>query len=355
MKGRLEAARRAFARKGCEAFLITKEANWRYLVGFRGDYGHLAVTPTRAVLVTVGNYIEEAAQTVTEAEVVGDSIPAYGPLRDLLAAEGITKLAFEADGMMVADLHRLERRLEGVQLVPTERLVEEIRAVKDTGEVEAIRRANAIADLAMKETLPTLAEGTSERQFALELEWRMREMGSEGVAFPTIALSGPRGSLPHGVPGERTVRRGEFFTVDWGAVWDGYHSDCTRTFAVGDVDGKARSMYDAVGAALRAATEAARAGVHVADVDAAARDVLTERGLGRYFVHSVGHGVGLEIHESPALAPRGTVTLEPGMVVTVEPGVYIPGTGGIRLEDTLLITEDGAEVLTGLPKNLEIL
>jgi len=353
--GRIEAARRAFAKEGCEAFLITKQPDWRYLVGFRGDYGHLVVTPTRAALVTVGNYIEEATRTVTGAEVVGDSVPAYGPLRDLLAAEGVTRLAFEADGMTVADLHRLESRLEGVQLVPTERLVEEIRAVKDAGEVEAIRRAHAIADLAMKETLPILAEGTSERRFALALEVRMRQMGSEGVAFPTIALSGPRGSLPHGVPGERTVRRGEFFTVDWGAVWDGYRSDCTRTFAVGHVDETARSMYDAVGDALLAATEAARPGARVSEVDAAARDLLSERGLGAYFVHGVGHGVGLEIHESPALAPRVRTVLKPGMVVTVEPGVYIPGTGGIRLEDTLLITEDGAEVLTGLPKNLEIL
>jgi Xaa-Pro aminopeptidase len=241
-----------------------------------------------------------------------------------------------------------------LELVPTEQLVERLRAIKDDAEVARIRAACAIADEALAEVLPGLHDAPSERQFALNLEWAMRARGATGTSFDTIIASGPNGSKPHARPTDRAIQSGELVVIDFGCIVDGYCSDMTRTVSVGDPGPDARRVWDVVAASQRAGRDAVRAGVTCASVDRASRAVIEDAGWGPSFAHGTGHGVGLEIHEAPRVSASSDGTLEPGHVVTVEPGVYLPGTGGVRIEDTVVVTSDGATALTEFPKSLVI-
>ncbi|MFD0887693.1 M24 family metallopeptidase, partial [Streptosporangium algeriense] len=273
-----------------------------------------------------------------------------------LAASAAGRIAVEAHHMSVADYFRLggePPRLSG--------LVESVRRVKDEEEIDLIRTACALTDQAFADVLPRLRPGVTEREVARALEIRMIELGADGPAFDSIVASGPNGSIPHHSPSERPLRRGDLVTMDFGAMYGGYHADMTRTVAIGEPAAWQRELYDLVRSAQRAGRHAVRPGALTHEVDAAARDLITAAGHGEYFEHGLGHGVGLEIHEVPFLAPpkpdsdAGHARLEDRVPVTVEPGVYLPGVGGVRIEDTLVTRDVGPELLTRTTKELLVL
>jgi Xaa-Pro aminopeptidase len=309
------------------------------------------------VLVTDGRYEQQsqeqlgAAGVAARVEIARTQDAQRHALTEATAALG--RLGLEAHGVTWAEQRQYTDWLTP-ELVPTEHLVEDLRAVKDPEEVARIHTACSIADEALAVVLPRLAERITERAFALELELAMREGGATGTSFETIVASGPNGAMPHARPTERVVEPGELVVVDFGCVVDGYCSDMTRTVSVGDPGDRARAVWDVVVASQRAGRDAVRAGVACSEVDRASREVIEAAGWADAFAHGTGHGVGLEIHEAPRVASTASGTLEPGHVVTVEPGVYLPGVGGVRIEDTVVVTDGAAQALTAFPKQLVI-
>jgi len=343
---------------GIDALLVTRLPNVRYLTGFTGSAGAVAVTPDRLLLVTDGRYAEQSRAQL-EAAGVDATVVIGATQADQLAAvaevvAGHDRLGVEADGVTWAQQRDLAGRFGAHELVATRDLVEAVRRVKEPAEVARIRAACAIADGALHELLPGLAAGPTEREFALDLEFAMRRRGATKVSFDPIVAAGPNGALPHARPSDRPIGRGELVVIDFGCVVDGYCSDMTRTVSVGDPGPDAVRLWEAVRESQRRGCAAVAPGVACATVDGASRGVLDDAGLGEYFVHSTGHGVGLEIHESPRVARTTTDSLAVGFVVTVEPGVYLPGVGGVRIEDTLVVTADGAEPLTEFPIQLAV-
>lgn len=347
MKERIAACRRRLAEAGVEALLVTSAVNRRYLSGFRGSAGYLLIGPLRATLFTDGRYQESAPREVfPPIEVVVHGRPAERWLSEWLRQEGIGRLGFEAEALSFKDYETYRQAFAPTELVPLVGVVQALRQVKAAQEIEALQRAAAITEDSLAAVLPTLQLGITERELALALEWEMRRRGADGVAFPLIVAFGPNSALPHAVPGTRRLAPHDLVIFDVGAVWDGYHADLTRTYVAGAFREESRRMYDVVLAAEEAALEVVQAGRPAAAVDRAARAVIEAAGFGAHFVHSTGHGVGLEIHEAPHLTATSTETLEEGMVVTVEPGIYLPGFGGVRIEDTVVVRPEGAEVLT---------
>lgn len=347
---RLERLRAALAEASLDGLIITDASNWHYFSGFTGDAGALLVAREQVVLVTDSRYVEVAGQEAPLARIVQHGASLEETLQREIAALGGGRWGFEADSLTVARRARLSD--PEVELVPTEGIGAGLRSVKDAEEVAAIRHACAIADQALGEAFLRLQPGVREDELAFWLEQRMRELGAEGKGFGLIVASGPRGSLPHGAASDRVVQAGELVTFDIGCRVQGYHSDITRTFAVGRVPDELRRMHDIVLQAQLAGVARIRPGVLGREVDQAARGVIEAAGYGERFGHSTGHGVGLEVHEQPRISRLGDRALEPGMVITVEPGIYVPGLGGVRIEDTVLVTETGPEVLTPSPKEL---
>ena len=271
---------------------------------------------------------------------------------DAAATAKVTRLGLEAQSVTWAQQQRWAAELFAAgELVATHGVVEELRLVKDVGEAARIRAACAIADAALARVRSRLADRPTEVEFGLELDATMRSLGAADVSFETIVASGPNGAKPHHHPSSRRIEDGDLVVIDFGALVDGYHSDMTRTVAVGDVGEERRRMLDVVLASQQAGVEAVGPGVTAADVDAVCRSVIDESGWGEAFLHSTGHGVGLDIHEEPRVSGRSTATLVAGHVVTVEPGVYLPELGGVRIEDTLLVTDGGCDRLTLAPKD----
>ena len=353
---RIGRLRDKFAEAGVDALLVTKLANVRYLTGFTGSAGLLLVTAEDALFVTDGRYGErsrdELGRAGTAARVeVGLTAAAQ---RELIV-QGLSsgaRLGLEAHSVTWAQQRDYAGAFADHELVPAGPLVEGLRRVKDAGEVDRIRRACAIADDAFQFLLPRLAEGLTERQFALELEFAMRERGASGNSFDPIVASGPNGSKPHHSPSDRVIGRHELVVCDFGCIVDGYCSDMTRTVSVGDPGDAARHLYDVVFESQQAGRAIVAADVPCADVDRASRTVIADAGWADAFSHSTGHGVGLEIHEDPRVTATGSDTLLLSDVVTVEPGVYLPGVGGVRIEDTVVVGATGAEPLTLTPKDL---
>lgn len=358
-RARADRVRNAVAADGCDAFLVTRLVNIRWMTGFTGSAAMLLVLADDMLLVSDGRYGEQAKQQLGDAGVdaeiaIGLSLAAQ---RDALAAKAktVARLAVEADGITWAQ----QRTFAGewfpdAELVATEGLVDRERQVKDEGEVARIAAAAKIADDALAAVLSLLKERPTERDFALELDSEIRRRGADGTSFDTIVGSGPNGAKPHARPGDRRVEQGDLVVIDFGAKVDGYCSDMTRTFSIGDPSPIAARMLEVVGAAQRAGVAAVAAGVGVRDVDAAARSVIVDAGWGEAFVHPTGHALGLEIHEHPRLASTVDALLVEGNVVTVEPGVYLPEHGGVRIEDTVLVTSDGCQPLTHAPKHTTI-
>ena len=337
-----------------DALLVTSAANVRYLTGFSGSSALLFVTQRDALLITDFRYQTQAAEEVGgHARIVIESQSLWtGLWQNLTQVPQLEVAGFESAHLVHRDFQRL---LEGggrYQWRPTTDLIESLRERKDAGEVEKIRAAIAVAECALDRMLSTVRGGMTERQVAGVLEAALRESGSDGFAFPTIVASGPNAALPHARPTARRVCPGDFLLVDFGAVVDGYCSDITRTFVVGRATEEQREIYEVVRHANERAALALRPGMSGRDADGVARGYIEDRGFGEMFGHSLGHGIGLEVHEAPRLARTAEGLLVQGAVVTVEPGIYRPGWGGVRIEDDVHLSSEGAQVLTRFTREL---
>ncbi|MFQ5777215.1 MAG: M24 family metallopeptidase [Terriglobia bacterium] len=344
---------RRLARRRANITLITHLPNLLYLVGFRGSSGALAVTSRAAVLFTDGRYRLQARREVVGAQV---KVTPQEPLRAAalwLRRVHPARVAYEGHRLTLEQFEQLRALLgAGVELVPGKHWVEKLRAVKDEAEIARIRTAVELAARVLDEVLPYVRPGVRELDLAAEIEYRMKRHGARAPAFDTIVASGPRAALPHGRASAKRLAKNEFVTFDLGAILADYCSDLTRTVYLGTASARVKRVYRAVQDALERARDAVRAGVPAARVDAAARGCLARRGLGRYFVHGTGHGVGLEIHEEPRVGRKVSTRLAPGNVITLEPGVYLPGWGGVRIEDVVVVRRRGAELLTPLSPEL---
>ncbi len=355
--GRIPRLRAKFDNAGIEALLVTRLPNVRYLTGFTGSAAMLLVTGTDALLVTDGRYREQSREQLASsgAPVRVDIGLNQSLQRKALSdfVSDVTQLGLEAHGVTWAQERDFSSEwFVDAVLHATIDLVEDQREVKDQGEVDRIRAACAIADAALAEVLPLLRERPTEREFALRLEFAMRERGAEAMSFEPIVASGPNGAKPHARPSDRPIEPGELVVIDFGCIVEGYCSDMTRTVSVGEPSPERRHMWETVFEAQEAGRCKVAPGVELAAVDNAAREVIVAAGWGDAFAHGTGHGVGLEIHEAPRVAATASGTLAVGHVVTVEPGVYIPGVGGVRIEDTLVVTPEGFVTLTEFPKDL---
>ena len=350
--------RRKLEQDGTEALLVTSLTNVRYLSGFTGSAGMLFVGPGEATLITDGRYESQAGEQIAASGApVSVEVAPGAAQRErtaaLVGAAGIGSLALEAAHISWARQRAFESEwFPGMPLVPTVGLVEELRRVKDPGELDRMAEAARIADEALERVRPRLADGLTEIEFGRLLDYTMRELGASGPSFETIVASGPNGAKPHHRPGTRVIGRDEPVVLDFGAVVDGYCSDMTRTVWVdGVADPEMRRAVSVVLESQAAGVAAVRAGASCASVDAACRKVIGDAGWADRFVHGTGHGVGLDIHEAPSVAATSTDTLVAGHVVTVEPGVYLPGIGGVRIEDTVVVTDDGCRPLTSTAKD----
>jgi Xaa-Pro aminopeptidase len=337
------------AERELDSLLVTEMLDVRYLTGFTGTHGACVITRDDRVFLTDFRYTEQAGDQVAGYDVVQGERDLLGDIAKRLAG----RAGFDDAGLSVRFHSKLAELVgDGVELVAAAGLVERLRAVKDPAEVAAIRAAAELADGMYEGIREHGLAGRTEREVARWIETELLARGAEGPSFPPIVAAGAHGALPHAEPRDVVIPPGTLVVIDLGAQLDGYCSDCTRTFASGEVDGAAREVYDLVLEAQLAALGAVRAGAECRAVDAVARDLIAAAGHGDRFGHGLGHGVGLEIHEEPRLAASADGSLEAGMVVTVEPGVYLPGEVGVRIEDLVVVTEDGSEVLTGFPKEL---
>jgi Xaa-Pro aminopeptidase len=355
---RRERAQEMLAESGADAALITAGPNVRYLTGLASSNAALLLPATgTAVLATDSRYTLAAQRDCPELELITERF-----LEPRLAAEmisrGMRTVAFEAQELTVERHGELAAKAEGVHLVPFGRKIEELRTVKDPSELELLGTACRISCQAIADVFALIRPGLTERQLAAALDRRMTDLGADRPAFDTIVASGPNGAVPHHAPADRPMRRGDLVTMDFGALYGGYHADMTRTVAIGEPAGWQREIYELVAAAQRSGIEAARPGADVGDVDAAARDLIRDGGHGEHFGHGLGHGVGLEVHEAPTIGYARTGKLGSRVPVTVEPGVYLPGRGGVRIEDVLVVGADGpglAQILTTTTRELLVL
>jgi len=346
---RVAKIRERLAAEGTDALLVTSPANVRYLSGFTSEDGQLLISKEQAFLITDFRYYEQAERQAPGYQLFKLSKPLPVAFADLVGDAGISRVAFESDHVTYARYQELSS-IEGLGLVPVKGWVEAMRAKKSADEVALIRRAVEIADAAIAALRELLQPGMTERQLAWELEAYMRTHGADAAAFPIIAAGGPNGAMPHAVSTDRLLVPGEPIVLDLGARVEGYCSDLTRTVCIGQPDDKFREIYAIVLAAQQAAEAGIRPGLSGKEADAIARHVIADSGYGEAFGHGLGHGVGLEVHERPSVSPRGEDPLEPGTVMSVEPGIYLPGWGGVRIEDLVVLTETGIEILTGASK-----
>ncbi|HEX2088953.1 MAG TPA: aminopeptidase P family protein [Actinomycetota bacterium] len=338
---------------GVDAFLVTRLPNVRYLTGFTGSNGQLIVTAEEAIFLTDGRYGEQSRREAPDLRRVvytGEFVRAF---TDACSDLGVERLAFESAGLTYKTYQDLSA--VGRELVPTEQEVERLRWVKDREEIDRLNQAQALADDAFDLITHKLVEGMTERDAAFELDMSLRRAGAENVAFETIMAFGESAAEPHHHPSDRPLQRGDIVKMDFGCVVDGYHSDMTRTFSFGDPPAQLREVYDVVRVAQQAGIGAVAAGVSGADADEASRSVIRDAGYGDKFTHSLGHGVGLEIHEGPTLRAGGKDVVPEGAVVTVEPGIYLEGLGGVRIEDMVEVRSDGCRVIPRTPKELIVL
>jgi Xaa-Pro aminopeptidase len=352
VSARVDALLAALAERELDALLVSNLVNVRWLTGFTGSNAAAVVGPAQRRFVTDFRYLSQSAEQVDgewEREIARDLLEraaaglAQGPLR----------LGFDDADLTVRQHAQLAGQVgEDVELVAAGGVLEELRAVKDAAEIDAIRAAARVADAAFEEVVGAGIVGRTERDVALDLEIAMRRRGAQAPSFAPIVAAGAHGALPHAEPRDVPIAAGTLVVIDWGAQLDGYASDCTRTVATGELDPRDRAVYDLVLRAQEAALAAVRPGPTGREVDAIARAIIDEAGHAEHFGHGLGHGVGLEVHEGPRLSALGTDTLAAGNIVTVEPGVYVPDAVGVRIEDLVAITADGHEVLSGLPKAL---
>ncbi|MBC7236510.1 MAG: aminopeptidase P family protein [Chloroflexi bacterium] len=347
---RLARLREIIAAQPYEALLITQAENRRYLSGFTGDTGVLVVDLTQTFLATDFRYYEQVRQEAPDVQLVQVTGTTADALADLVRQKGYRVLGFEPHAVTVQTYGQWREAMPEIEWVPTEEVVEGLRAVKEEGELAAIVEAVRIADEAMAHVVEWLRPGMTERQVAWEIEVYMRTHGAERLSFPTIVAAGPNGAMAHAVPGDRPIQAGDPIVIDTGCVYNGYCSDLTRSFCLGRADDDYLAIWNTVLEAQLAAEEAIHAGMSGVEADAVARRIIYDAGYENKFGHGLGHGVGLAIHENPRASFLAKGTLPAGSVLTVEPGIYIPGWGGVRIEDMVVVKEGGCRILTGAPK-----
>ncbi len=354
MDQRLKRLRAFIKENQLDGIIINKPENRRYFSGFTGSAGILVISDKDNRLLTDFRYVEQATQQAPLYQIIRyDAAPnsLYEVLGTAAKSLGLHKVGFESDFVTYDSYRTLSTALPGLELMPVK--LDSLRMVKDKGELTLLKQAVEIADNAFSHILSFLKPGIKEYDVAVELEYKMRQLGAEKAAFDIIVASGKRGALPHGQASDKKIEPGDFVTMDFGAVYHGYHSDITRTVVIGKASAKQREIYQIVLGAQLAGVRAVKAGELCCDVDAAARKVIEDAGYREYFGHGLGHGVGLAIHEDPRLSPANTtVKLADNMTVTVEPGIYLPDWGGLRIEDTVVVINDGADILTASDKQL---
>ena len=340
---------------GIDAMLLNSEPGEYYAVGFHGE-GNVVVTAEKCFYFTDSRYIEAANNLITGAEIAmtGHSRNYRAMVQEVVEQCGIKTMGFEENYLSVAEYELWEKGLTA-RLVPAQKLVNSLRAAKDAEEIALMRKAQEITDRAFDEILKFIRPGMTEQEIAAKLQYDMLRFGAEKMSFDPIVVSGPNGSLPHGVPSGKQVQKGEFLTMDFGCKYGGYCSDMTRTVALGEPTEEMKKVYQTVLEAQLAGIAVTKAGVPGTSIDAAARKVIADAGYGEFFGHGYGHSLGIEIHESPNANTRDNTLLPVGAVVSAEPGIYLPGKFGVRIEDVTILTEDGCEVLTKSPKELIIL
>jgi Xaa-Pro aminopeptidase len=366
-RSRRQEVRKALEAAGVNTLVVVHLPNIQYLTGFAGTAGILVVRRDAAQLIVDSRYLTAAAAifdhpSASDLTLVPVDHTYDETIAAVLAGSGQGRVGFEAAHVSVSRFTWLTRRVD-VELVPLEGVVEACRLVKDASELAALRRGGSLLSEVAVETVGRVAPDRTEREIAAELDWTLKRAGFSRPAFETIVASGPNSALPHARPTDRTLRRGDLVVLDFGGVYDGYCVDLTRTVSIGEPSPEQQALYGAVLEAQGAAIRCVAPGRLASAIDAAARDVLTARGFGQYFGHGTGHGLGLEIHEEPRIGKRRTdrdddprdQPVRPGMVFTVEPGAYVPGFGGVRLEDDVLVTAEGCEVLTSAPRDLHII
>ncbi len=349
---RITRIRERLQAEGADVFLVSSAVNRRYLTGFTGSAGLVWISGTRQALLTDFRYVEQVKAECPDWELI--QIENYNEsLKKLIEDDGVKKIAFEKDYVTVKQIEEWREKLSP-QFLGVSGWAEELRMIKSEAEIENIKRAAKIADDAFAELLPKIRSGVTELDIALELEFLMRKRGASAMSFDPIVASGPRSALPHARPTDRVFSVGDFVVFDFGCVVNGYCSDMTRTIVIGEPEEQHLLIYDLVLKAQLTSLEAVGPGKTGAEIDAIARDIIGEMGYGEYFGHGLGHSLGLEVHESPRLSKTDQTVLQPGMLVTVEPGVYLPGFGGVRIEDLVLVTEGGHEVLSSTFKELYV-
>lgn len=353
MKNRIKKVQRMLPEENLDFLLVTFLPHVRYLSGYSGTNGIILLSATSSVFLTDFRYKGQAKEQVKNMKVQVVQRDLFSSLGDLAVLKGKRiKLGFEADHLSCKVYRRLRSLLPDCLLVSTEGIVETLTVKKDTGEIGKIKKAVRITDQVFSEILNFIKPGVKELDVAAELEYRMKRHGSSSPYFQTIVASGKRAALPHGIASGKRIRKNEFVTMDYGAVFDGYTADMTRTVMVGKASKKQKQLYNLVLKAQRRAISRAKSRMRACDLDKTAREVIKRAGYGEYFGHGLGHGIGLLVHDNPAVNPTNQQRLEPGMVVTIEPGVYLPNWGGVRIEDDILITRRGCEVLTKSEKGL---
>ncbi|MBP0725767.1 aminopeptidase P family protein [Bacillus sp. RG28] len=351
---RIEKIQKQLTKNNVDAILITKNENRRYTTGFTGSAGMVLISQKGVTFITDFRYGEQAQAEVKNAKIVIHDGNIEKEVASEIERHGIQNLAVEANAMTLNTFSAL-KEYTNAQLVPLENIVEKVREIKDQSELETMRTAARIADTAFDNILNVIKPGITEREVRNELEVYMRKQGASSSSFNIIVASGQRAALPHGVASEKVIEHGDMVTLDFGAMYNGYCSDITRTIAVGNCSDEFHDIYHIVLEALKRGTEGIRAGENAKKIDDLTRDYITEKGYGDRFGHSTGHGLGLEVHEPLRLSDKSKEVLQAGMVVTVEPGIYIPGWGGCRIEDDIVVTENGYEIITHSPKKLLIL
>lgn len=352
---RVRKLRGKIAEAGGRAMLVGSDVNRRYLSGFTGSHGVLLISEDRAALITDFRYQEQAPKQAAGYEIVVHGRDINATIADLLKEWGIDKIFFEDSRVTFAEHAAWTRAFAPAQLLPAGGMIEDLRVVKDASELAIMQEAADLADRTFEHILGFIKPGLSELEVAVEMETFMRKNGASGPSFDTIVASGERSALPHGKASERIVGRDEFVKFDFGALYKGYCSDLTRTIVIGKPSDKHKEIYAIVKEAQQYALDHLKPGMTGREGDALTRDIITRYGYGDHFGHGTGHGLGMEIHEAPRLSLTGDFVLQPGMVVTVEPGIYLPGFGGVRIEDDVVITETGIQILTRSPKELIVL
>lgn len=351
---RVEKVRNTMRELGLDGLIVYSPYNLRYLANFTGTTGFALITLDEAYFVTDARYTQQAQQQAQGYTVIEHKTGWMGVFNELIQKHGLKHVGFEAEHVSVATLDAFKETF-ATTLVPTTGVVEKIREIKDENEIKTIREACKISDAAFLHILDVLKVGMSEIEVANELDFFMRKLGASGVSFDTIIASGVRSSMPHGVASPKLIEKGDLVTMDFGCYFQGYVSDMTRTVAVGEPTDQLKEIHDVVLQAHLLVSEAAKPGMTGIELDKVARDYIASRGYGEYFTHSTGHGIGLEIHEAPAVSRVASQAFVPGNIITNEPGVYLPGIGGVRIEDDIIITQTGGEVIQQVPRELIIL